>query len=178
VTFLDGFRENHVPAEDHPGKKLIFRYRPRQFHPGKDLTRVGLWAICTVMRGISPPRGVSEGVVFPVRQGFSLVVVDRAVDGGKLSLAELDRLVLPRKTLAHRRILGSLTPDQSDRLSRVLRIVDEADTTFGDAKKAHAWLRRPTPLLDGEAPLDRLDTDFGTRQVEAMLGRIAHGLAV
>jgi putative toxin-antitoxin system antitoxin component (TIGR02293 family) len=93
-------------------------------------------------------------------------------------VAELDRLVLPRKTLAHRRILGSLTPDQSDRLSRVLRIVNEAEETFGDPAKAHAWLRRATPLLDGETPLDRLDTDFGTRQIEDILGRIAHGLSV
>jgi putative toxin-antitoxin system antitoxin component (TIGR02293 family) len=130
------------------------------------------------MSGISPPRGVSEAVLYPVRQGFSLEVVDRALDAGKISLAELDRLVIPRKTLAHRRTLGSLTPDQSDRLSRVLRIIDEAEVTFGDTAKARIWLRRSTPILDGESPLDRLDTDFGTRQVEALLGRIAHGLAV
>jgi putative toxin-antitoxin system antitoxin component (TIGR02293 family) len=119
---------------------------------------------------------VSEAILRPLRQGFPLEVVDRAVAAGKISLAELDRLVLPRKTLAHRRILGALTPEQSDRLSRVLRLIEEAETTFGDPAKAHAWLRRRTPLLDGEAPLDRLDTDFGSRQVEAILGRIAHGL--
>jgi putative toxin-antitoxin system antitoxin component (TIGR02293 family) len=130
------------------------------------------------MAGISSPRGVSEALLEPIRRGLSLDVVDRALADGKISLAELDRLVIPRKTLAHRRILGSLTPDQSDRLSRVLRMIGEAGTTFGDPAKAHAWLRRPTPVLDGESPLDRLDTDFGTRQVEALLGRIAHGLAV
>ena len=130
------------------------------------------------MTGISPPRGVFEATLYPVRQGFSLDVVDRAVAAGKISPVELDRLVLPRKTLAHRRTLGSLTSDQSDRLSRVLRIINEAETTFGGPTKAHAWLRRPTALLDGESPLDRLDTDFGTRQVEELLGRIAHGLAV
>jgi putative toxin-antitoxin system antitoxin component (TIGR02293 family) len=130
------------------------------------------------MTGISPPRGVSETLLYPVRQGYSLDVVDRAVAAGKISLAELDRLVLPRKTLAHRRVLGSLTSDQSDRLSRVLRMIDGAETTFGDSTKAHAWLRRPNALLDGESPLDRLDTDFGTRQVEEILGRIAHGLAI
>jgi putative toxin-antitoxin system antitoxin component (TIGR02293 family) len=70
-----------------------------------------------------------------------------------------------------------LTPDQSDRLSRLLRIIEETEATFGDRAKAHTWLRRPSTLLDGEAPLDRLDTDIGTRQVEAILGRIAHGLA-
>jgi putative toxin-antitoxin system antitoxin component (TIGR02293 family) len=128
------------------------------------------------MSGISPPRGVSEAVLLPLRQGYSLDVIDRALAAGQISQAELDRLVLPRKTLAHRRTLGSLTPDQSDRLSRVLRIIEEAETTFGDADKAHAWLRRRTPLLDGESPLDRLDTDFGTRQVDAILGRIAYGL--
>jgi putative toxin-antitoxin system antitoxin component (TIGR02293 family) len=130
------------------------------------------------MNGISPPRGVSEGVLLPLRQGFSVDVVDRVLDDGKLSMTELDRLVLPRKTLSHRRILGSLTPDQSDRLSRVLRIIDDADETFGDPAKSRDWLRRPNQLLDGETPLNRLDTDFGTRQVEAILGRIAHGLAV
>lgn len=112
-----------------------------------------------------------------IREGLSLSVVDRAIADGRLSLVELDRLALPRKTLAHRRALGSLTPEQSDRLGRLLRIIEEAETTFGARDKAHTWLRRPSALLDGEAPLDRLDTDIGTRQVEAMLGRIAHGLA-
>jgi putative toxin-antitoxin system antitoxin component (TIGR02293 family) len=118
-----------------------------------------------------------DDIMVRTRQGFSLEPVDRALSG-KLSLAELDRLVIPRKTLAHRRILGSLTPDQSDRLGRLLRTIGKAEATFGDDAKAHAWLRRPTSLLDGEAPLDRLDTDIGTRQVEAILGRISHGVAV
>lgn len=112
-----------------------------------------------------------------VREGLPLSVVDAALADGRITAAELDRLALSRKTLAHRRGLGSLTPDQSDRLSRLLRVIEEAETTFGDAAKAHAWLRRPTPLLDGETPLNRLDTDIGTRQVEAIMGRIAHGLA-
>jgi putative toxin-antitoxin system antitoxin component (TIGR02293 family) len=133
------------------------------------------------MYSISPkPTGFAEAPAswLPyVREGLPIAVVDQALADGRISPAELDRLAVPRKTLAHRRGLGSLTPDQSDRLSRLLRIIGEAETTFGDAGKAHTWLRQPTTLLDGEAPLDRLDTDIGTRQVEAILGRIAHGLA-
>jgi putative toxin-antitoxin system antitoxin component (TIGR02293 family) len=133
------------------------------------------------MIGIPPRRtGFAEAPAtwLPyVRDGLALDVVDQALAEGRISLAELDRLALPRKTLAHRRGLGSLTPEQSDRLSRLLRVIEEAETTFGDRGKAHTWLRRPTTLLDGEAPLDRLDTDIGTRQVEAILGRITHGLA-
>ena len=131
---------------------------------------------------ISPPKppGFAEAPTTwlrYVREGLPLSVVDEALADGRISAAELDRLALSRKTLAHRRSLGSLTPDQSDRLSRLLRVIEETETTFGDRTKAHEWLRRPTALLDGESPLDRLDTDIGTRQVEAMLGRIAHGLA-
>lgn len=135
------------------------------------------------MLPISPPPKYSGMAEAPaawvphVRQGLPLSLLDEALADGRLTAAELDRLALSRKTLAHRRTLGSLTPDQSDRLLRLLRIIEETEITFGDRTKAHTWLRRPTPLLDGEAPLDRLDTDIGTRQVEAMLGRIAHGLA-
>ncbi len=129
------------------------------------------------MTGIYPFRGVSEATLFPIREGLPVAVVDRAVTDGRITLAELDRLVLPRKTLTHRRLLGTLTPDQSDRLDRLLRMIGYAEDTFGDPAKAHIWLRRPTRLLDGESPLDRLDTDIGTRQVEAILDRITHGLA-
>jgi putative toxin-antitoxin system antitoxin component (TIGR02293 family) len=135
------------------------------------------------MYPISPPpkyTGVAKAPatwVSHVRQGLPLSLLDEALADGRITAAELDRLALSRKTLAHRRLLGSLTPDQSDRLLRLLRIIEETEAMFGDRAKAHTWLRRPTPLLDGEAPLDRLDTDIGTRQVEAMLGRIAHGLA-
>src|ERR1700710_1540820 len=112
-------------------------------------------AICTVMYRISPPptlTGVAEAPatwVPHVRQGLPLSILDEALADGRITAAELDRLALSRKTLAHRRTLGSLTPDQSDRFLRLLRMIDETETTFGDRAKAHTWLRRPTPLLDG-----------------------------
>ena len=91
--------------------------------------------------------------------------------------AELDKVVLPRKTLANRRKVGTLTAEQSDRLLRVARVVAMAEETFGNQQKAAAWLRRPTSPLAGERPLDLLDTDEGAREVETLLGRIAHGIA-
>src|SRR5580693_1878829 len=65
------------------------------------------------------------------RRGLPISTVDELVDSGRLSLAEIDRIVLPRKTLAHRREIGALTPDQSDRLMRVVRVVVAAENTFG-----------------------------------------------
>ena len=56
------------------------------------------------------------------------------------------------------------------------RVIAAADETFGDEKKADAWLRRGTTALDGEPPLDLLDTEEGAREVETLLTRIGHGL--
>lgn len=116
-------------------------------------------------------------LVAAVRAGLPVSAVDEALASGRITAAEIDRLAIPRKTLAHRRAKGRLTPDQSDRLLRLLRILDEAEATFADRTRAGIWLRRPTTALGGEAPLDLLDTEVGARQVETLLGRIAHGIA-
>jgi putative toxin-antitoxin system antitoxin component (TIGR02293 family) len=112
-----------------------------------------------------------------VRRGLPIGAVQFMLDSGSLTPAELDRIVLPRKTLANRRKLGTLTPEQSDRLVRVARVIAAAEQTFGSREKAGKWLRRSTSTLAGESPLDLLDTDEGAREVETLLGRIAHGIA-
>jgi putative toxin-antitoxin system antitoxin component (TIGR02293 family) len=112
-----------------------------------------------------------------IREGLPVETVDHVLSDGRLTAAELDRLALPRKTLAHRRTLGRLTAEQSDRLVRILRVIEQAEHAFGDVQKARTWLRRPTTALSDHAPLDLLDTDIGTRQVETLLGRIEHGIA-
>ena len=68
--------------------------------------------------------------------------------------------------------------EQSDRLVRVVRVLAAAEETFGSQDKASRWLRRPTKVLEGEAPLELLDTTEGAREVEDLLHRIDHGLAV
>lgn len=111
-----------------------------------------------------------------VRQGLPVAAVDHLLEEG-LTISEIDRVVLPRKTLHHRRKLGTLTPEQSDRLLRVARFLALARETFGSRDKALRWLRRETTVLEGETPLNLLDTDAGARQVENLLERIAHGIA-
>jgi putative toxin-antitoxin system antitoxin component (TIGR02293 family) len=119
----------------------------------------------------------AAGLTAAVREGLPVTLVDEVAADGLLSAAELDRLAISRKTLAHRRGLGRLSPEQSDRLLRLLRIIGQARATFGAPDKAARWLRRPTRALDGNAPLELLDTDIGPRRVEVLLGRIDHGIA-
>jgi putative toxin-antitoxin system antitoxin component (TIGR02293 family) len=121
--------------------------------------------------------GSSRDLIEAVRRGFPVETVDHVIASGRMTLAEVDETVIPRKTLSHRRKLGTLTMDQSDRLIRVAAVLALAEETFGSPEKAGRWLRRPTSALAGEKPIALLDTTEGSGQVETLLGRIAYGIA-
>ena len=119
----------------------------------------------------------SRAAVEATRRGLAVAAVDELLQSGRATAAEIDRIVIPRKTLSHRRKIGILTPDQSDRLIRLARVIAAAEETFGSQDKAARWLRRATSALEGDAPISLLDTGEGSRQVEDLLARIDHGLA-
>jgi putative toxin-antitoxin system antitoxin component (TIGR02293 family) len=124
-------------------------------------------------------RNVSSGldVVHLIRHGLPVSAVDELMKTFGLERDEIDRIVIPRKTLSHRRRLLKLTPQQSERVLRVARVLSFAGETFGTTSKAMTWLRRPTRPLEGEAPLFLLDTEEGAQLVERLLGQIGHGIA-
>ena len=107
-----------------------------------------------------------------VREGLPLSTIESVVRGGALRASELDALVIPRRTLAHRRRLWKrLSSQQSDRLTRVVRVV------LGDRTRGRRWLGKPNRAFQGRRPLDLLASDVGARVIEQLLGRIEHGLA-
>ena len=81
-------------------------------------------------------------------------------------------LQMPARTLARRRRSRRLAADESDRLYRLARIAAHAVSVFGSEDKAGTWLRRPNRALNGELPIQVLDTDVGAGQIEDLLGRI------
>jgi putative toxin-antitoxin system antitoxin component (TIGR02293 family) len=57
------------------------------------------------------------------------------------------------------------------------RLVDLAVQLFeGDLAAARDWLARPTPALGGRSPLDLSGSEAGLCEVEALIGRLEHGL--
>jgi putative toxin-antitoxin system antitoxin component (TIGR02293 family) len=103
-------------------------------------------------------------------------IVSLAAHG--LTDAELYDLVLPRRTLTHRRAKREpLTREESDRAVRLARVTALAEEVFGDDEKAGRWLRKPKRRFDGRTPLQLLATEVGARLVEEALYQIDHGLA-
>ena len=115
-------------------------------------------------------------LVEAVQAGLPTEAIDDLLGRALISPEEVDRLVLPRRTLRHRRQHHErLTLEESDRLSRVARTLAYAAECFGSAEKAGRWMRRPRRTLRGQVPLDLLATSDGTRLVEDELTRIASG---
>lgn len=113
-------------------------------------------------------------------------VLDRGIPVGALaaltkaglSAEEVERLIIPRRTLSHRKARNQpLSRAESERALRVASILAHADQTFANKDKAHVWLRRPTAALGGRRPIDLLDCETGGRLVEQLLHRIGHGIA-
>ena len=63
-----------------------------------------------------------------------------------------------------------------DRLVRAARLVAIAAEVLEDNEAAVHWLRSPQRGLDGAIPLEIAATDVGARAIEALLGRMEHGV--
>jgi putative toxin-antitoxin system antitoxin component (TIGR02293 family) len=112
-----------------------------------------------------------------LRAGLPAAAADSLVQGGGITMDELYRLVIPRRTLALRKQKGSaLSPEESDRLARVARVLALAGETFQNPEKAHRWLRKGNRGLDGRVPLELVATEAGGRVVEQALQRLAYGI--
>jgi putative toxin-antitoxin system antitoxin component (TIGR02293 family) len=82
------------------------------------------------------------------------------------------RLCISRSTLQRRKAAGRLSPEESDKVVRLSRLLEHATTVFGDVEKARAWLKHPQYGLGGAVPLEYAQTEVGAREVDNLLGRI------
>lgn len=113
-----------------------------------------------------------------VLKGFRYASVERLQEKLALTAEEVSQLVMiPQRTLARRKVEGKLAAEESDRVLRVARVFGRAVELFdGDEDAARKWLRTKNRALGEEEPLALARTDIGSREVEALIGRIAHGV--
>jgi putative toxin-antitoxin system antitoxin component (TIGR02293 family) len=86
------------------------------------------------------------------------------------------KLAISRSTLQRRKAAGRLSPDESDKVMRLSRLLEHATNVFGDVERARAWLKFPQRGLGGAIPLDYAETEVGAREVDNLLGRIEYGV--
>ncbi|MDQ6885690.1 MAG: DUF2384 domain-containing protein [Gemmatimonadota bacterium] len=112
-----------------------------------------------------------------IRNGLPAAALEHLLAREGISAADLYRLVGSPRTLQRKRAARlQLSPEESDRLARVARLIARAEEAIGDADKAHRWLAQPNRALGGSSPVALLDSDAGSLAVERVLGRIEHGI--
>lgn len=111
-----------------------------------------------------------------VRAGLpkkSLQLVARRAIAPGASTAEFVYTIVPAATFKRRTRLNA---EESERTERLARIIAFAEALWDDARDARAFLNRPHPLLESQAPLAVARTELGARRVERLLYDVEHGL--
>ena len=112
-----------------------------------------------------------------VESGVPVATMSDFVSASGVPLKDLYDIVIPARTLKHRRARReTLTADESDKLARLVRVFDHTVRVFGDTERARAWLNKPKRRFENRTPLTMLRTEVGGRLVEEMLGQIEYGM--
>ncbi|MFU8893600.1 MAG: antitoxin Xre/MbcA/ParS toxin-binding domain-containing protein [Luteolibacter sp.] len=120
---------------------------------------------------------VAEYVVSRVRNGLPMGEFHYLQELLGLSEERLGALLgMSRATLHRRKKSGTMDRAESDRVVRFGRLFRQAVVVLGNERVAREWLSAPAYAFGGELPLDYADTEAGAREVEALLGRIEHGV--
>jgi putative toxin-antitoxin system antitoxin component (TIGR02293 family) len=120
----------------------------------------------------------SSDLARATRAGLSVESLDMLAQELSIQRVSVGKLLgISERTLSRRATSkGRLTAAESDRVVRLARVLALAKETLGDMDRASRWLQTPNRALEGDKPIDRLDTDTGVRSVEQVLGRIEYGL--
>ena len=126
-----------------------------------------------VGRSVRSPQDLAERV----RKGLAFAALSAVMEQYGISRDVLcDILHLSPRNFLRRKEQKRLSPDESDRLYRLARVIAHANRVFEDPDESADWIQTPNVSLGKQQPLTLLDTDIGVQQVDQVLGRIEHGI--
>jgi putative toxin-antitoxin system antitoxin component (TIGR02293 family) len=112
-----------------------------------------------------------------IESGVPVATMSDFVASSGLALKDFYDVVIPARTLKHRRARREpLSRDESDKLARLVRVFDHTVRVFDGIERARAWLNKPKRRFEGRTPLEMLRTETGGRLVEEFLFQIEHGM--
>jgi len=122
--------------------------------------------------------GDTASLIRQIEEGLSFDALQSLESHLGVSLSVVGSLIgIPERTLARRKAMGKLAPEESERLLRISNIFEKSVELFeGDLEAAVNWLTTPKKALGNQQPLFYSRTEVGAREVENLLGRIEHGV--
>ncbi|MDV5357174.1 DUF2384 domain-containing protein [Kosakonia sp. SMBL-WEM22] len=130
-----------------------------------------LWQVA----GLNTSDGVA--LVGQINEGLDGKVATLIVDWAKMSQNDLRKMSGIPPTTFGRSLKARFTPDQSERLVRIIRVIDRAVELFeGDKEEAQKWLKEPNRALGWKVPAELMASETGAYEVMKLITRLEHGV--
>lgn len=144
----------------------------RAYIPQPGANDNALWRVAGL-----PPRGIE--LTRMLEAGLPVAVIDDIRHWSAMTRAEIMKVTgINERNIARRKSTGkSLSPAESERVARFVRVMDAAVQLFaGNKEEATQWLSRPVKGLGNVAPITLLTTESGALDVLDLIGRLEHGV--
>ena len=111
------------------------------------------------------------------RGGVAKASLNRLLQQMDISQKEMAHLLhLSPRTIQRMKETDKLPAAASGQLIEIAKVWARSREVLGDEEKARLWLKSSIAALDGEHPINLLDTPTGIQWVLDVLGRIEYGV--
>ncbi|WP_224746345.1 type II RES/Xre toxin-antitoxin system antitoxin [Mucilaginibacter glaciei] len=118
-------------------------------------------------------------IISLARRGFpkkSLLALAKIIS---LNIQELANILhISERTLQRYEDDAIIKTEYAEKAVELARLYTRGEEVFGSIDKFKLWVKTPSLVFDGEAPVSFLDTSAGFDMVFNELGRIEHGIFV
>ena len=131
-----------------------------------------------LLSGIKPVNLSTDfNIVQLTRQGLPKRVLLSLAKKISLTIQELANIMhISERTLQRYDDEAVVSSEYSEKAIELARLYTRGNEVFGSIDKFKLWIRTPSVIFNGEAPLALLDTSAGFNMVFTELGRIEHGI--
>lgn len=121
----------------------------------------------------------SDGVALlgQINKGLDGKVANLIVDWAKITQSDLRKMSGIPSTTFSRSVKARFNAEQSERLVRIIRVIDRAVELFeGDKDEAQKWLNEPNKALGWKVPAELMASETGAYEVIKLITRLEHGV--
>lgn len=145
----------------------------RPYHQPQAAQKIDLWSLAGM-----PKRG--RGLHDLINSGLPFSVLETLADITGIEQQALGAyLLISRTTFRRRKAAGRFTASESDRIFRLVKVMDAAIELFeGNEVSARNWLNGAAPGLSGRRPIDMIGSMAETESVLDLIARLEQGATV
>ncbi|NIF24379.1 type II RES/Xre toxin-antitoxin system antitoxin [Candidatus Pantoea multigeneris] len=121
----------------------------------------------------------SDGVALlgQISEGLDGKIANLIADWVQITQNDLRKMSGIPSTTFSRSAKARFSSDQSERLVRIVRVIDRAVELFeGDKDAAKKWLNEPNRALGWKVPAELMASETGAYEVMKLITRLEHGV--